>query len=108
MYVWQMNDGRWHISLAVSVGVQGALHAAILNNANAFRLYDRGYENERDARDAERAIRTLINADEVIRRAVEALESGDWTSWGASSRATSSGPTPVRTASSPTTAAPCR
>lgn len=59
MYVWQMNDGRWHIS--IKTGVRG-LFAAILQNKAAFKLFDRSYEYQRDADAAERQIRDLIRS----------------------------------------------
>ena len=57
MYVWQMNDGRWHISLETR---HRGLFSTILHCKDAFALYDRGYETEREARNAERRIRSLI------------------------------------------------
>lgn len=59
MYVWQMNDGRWHISLMTS---RRDLFSAILANKAAFALYDQGYGTEHDARVAERQIRVFINS----------------------------------------------
>ena len=57
MHVWQMNDGRWHISLETQ---QRHRFGTILRNPAALALYDRGYDTEREARAAERRIRALI------------------------------------------------
>lgn len=59
MHVWQMNDGRWHISLETRSRYR---FANILANKEAFKLFDRGYDRERDAREAEANIRAMIGA----------------------------------------------
>lgn len=59
MYVWQMNDGSWHISLMTSMR---GLFSTILANREAFAAYDRGYETQREARAAEAHIRLLLAA----------------------------------------------
>jgi len=59
MYVFQMNDGSWRISLKTSAHLT---FGAILLNAEAYRLYNRIYDSEHVARHAERRIRSLIEA----------------------------------------------
>jgi len=56
MYVWQMNDGRWHISL-----INSKMFSRILTIPEATRLYNRGYDLKCDARAAERRIRELLD-----------------------------------------------
>lgn len=46
MYVWQMNDGRWHISAMTGVKYDIAM-----------RELDRGFETEQEARAALKAWR---------------------------------------------------
>lgn len=58
MYVWQMNDGRWHISL-FSTNSQFK-YEDILAIPEAHRLFDRGYETETAARQAEKQIRAAL------------------------------------------------
>ena len=56
MYVWQMNNGRWHISMLTGRSLSGTLSS----RCEAHRLMHRGYDTETEARAAERHILTLI------------------------------------------------
>lgn len=53
MYVWQMNDGSWRISLLTS---QGGKYAAILACGGCKVLYDKAYRTRAMAERAERVI----------------------------------------------------
>ena len=57
MYVWQMNDGSWNVSMLT--GERG-LFTRILQNSDAYLLYANAYRTERDARAAEARIRALL------------------------------------------------
>lgn len=63
MYVWQMNDGRWHISLETNIHLRSngrVTFGKLLANKAAFKLFDRGYETEAGARAAYAEINALM------------------------------------------------
>lgn len=62
MYVWQMNDGTWRISLMTG---QGGRFSKILACQNCLKLYDAAYCDETAARGAERVIRAHLAAGAV-------------------------------------------
>lgn len=57
MYVWQMNDGYWHIS-----HMTNSREAKPAFGSAAFALYEKAYWNEREAKAAMSEIRRLIAA----------------------------------------------
>jgi hypothetical protein len=57
MYVWQMNDGSWNISLLTS---QRDMFSRILALPEASKAYSRSYRSRREAAAAEKMIRNLL------------------------------------------------
>lgn len=55
MYVWQMNDGRWHVSAETSVEFNAATH----------RYFERGYETRQEA---EAALKSWRDAGGIVKR----------------------------------------